>query len=338
MKIIVDGMGGDEAPLHIVDGAVMAAKEFQNSNEPHRIIITGPKDKILARIHHCHGDALLGKYIEIVHTDEWIEMHESPVSALTKKTKSSMHIGMEMMKRGEADAFVSMGNTGAVMAVGLMRLGRIEGVSRPTIGAFFPTICGKTLILDIGTNVDCKPNHLLQFALMGSVYVHTMYNIEDPKVGLLSIGEEENKGDDLTVKTNELFREKKLFDFVGNVEGRDVLKGTTDVVVCDGFVGNVVLKFGESVAGFLKSRFRSAAQKSFKNKLMMLLAKPALVGVFKDMDYQEYGGVPLLGVNGVVIIGHGSSSPKALNKAIHVAKEMVEKKINEVIREKITLS
>ncbi|MBL7960021.1 phosphate acyltransferase PlsX [bacterium] len=338
MKIIVDGMGGDEAPLHIVDGAVLAAKEFQDKNEPHQIVITGPKEKILGRIHHCHGDALLGKYLEIVHTDEWIEMHESPVSALTKKTKSSMHLGMEMVKRGEADAFVSMGNTGAVMAVALMRLGRIEGVARPTIGAFFPSMNGRTLILDIGTNVDCKPNHLLQFALMGSVYVHAMYNIENPKVGLLSIGEEENKGDDLTVKSNELFREKKLFDFAGNVEGRDILNGTADVVICDGFVGNVVLKFGESVAGFLKSRFRSVAQKSFKNKLMMLLAKPALMGVFKDMDYQEYGGVPLLGVNGVVIIGHGSSSPKALNKAIHVAKEMVEKKINEVIREKIILS
>ncbi|MBL7994822.1 phosphate acyltransferase PlsX [bacterium] len=337
MKIIVDGMGGDEAPVHIVDGAVLAAKEFQEKNEPHRILITGPKDKIAGRIHHCHGDILLGKYIEIVHTDEWIEMHESPASALKNKVKSSMHIAMEMMKRGQADAFVSMGNTGAVMAVGSI-LGRIDGVARPTIGAFLPTQKGKTLILDVGVMVDCKPNHLLQFGLMGSIYMHAMMNIESPKVGLLSVGEEDNKGDELTKESNKLFREKKLFDFIGNVEGRDILKGTADVVVCDGFVGNVVLKFGESVAAFMKSRFRSVAKMSLTHKLMMLIAKPALVSVFKDMDYQEYGGVPLLGVNGVVIIGHGSSSPKALNKAIHVAKEMVEKKINEVIRQKIILS
>lgn len=337
MKIIVDGMGGDEAPLHIVDGAVLAAREFQEKSEPHQIILTGPQEKILSRVHHCHGDALLGKYLKVVHTDEWIEMHESPALALKSKPKSSMHVGMEMMKKGEADAFVSMGNTGAVMAVGSL-LGRIEGVSRPTIGAFFPTQKGRTLILDVGVMVDCKPNHLLQFGVMGSVYMHAMMNIESPKVGLLSVGEEDSKGDELTKESNKLFREKKLFEFIGNVEGRDILKGTADVVVCDGFVGNVVLKFGESVAGFIKSRFRALAKKSWINKGMMLMAKPVLTGVFKDMDYQEYGGVPLLGVNGVVIIGHGSSSPKALNKAIHVAKEMVEKKINEVIKEKINLS
>lgn len=338
MKIIVDGMGGDEAPAHIVDGAVMAAKEFSDKNEPHRIIITGPKEKILSRVHHCHGDGLLGKYLEIVHTDEWIEMHESPATALTKKPKSSMHIGVEMVKKGEADAFVSMGNTGAVMSVGLMGLGRIEGVSRPTIAAFFPTVKGSSLVLDVGAMVDCKPNHLLQFGVMGSVYMHAMLNIESPKVGLLSVGEEDNKGDDLTVKSNELFREKKLFDFIGNVEGRDILAGKADVVVCDGFVGNVVLKFGESVVGFMKSQFRTVAKSGLIYKLMMLVAKPALIKVFKGMDYEEHGGVPLLGVNGVVIIGHGSSSAKALNKAIHVAKEMVEKKINEVIKEKINLS
>jgi glycerol-3-phosphate acyltransferase PlsX len=338
MKIIVDGMGGDEAPVHIVDGAVMAAKEFQERNEPHRIIVTGPKEKILSRVHHCHGDPLLGKYLEVVHTGEWIEMHESPADALRNKPKSSMHIGVEMVKKGEADAFVSMGNTGAVMSVGLMGLGRIEGVARPTIAAFFPSQKGHTLVLDVGAMVDCKPNHLLQFGVMGSVYMHAMMNIESPKVGLVSVGEEDSKGDDLTVKTNELFREKKLFNFIGNVEGRDILAGNADVVVCDGFVGNVVLKFGESVVDFMKSRFRTVAKNGLKYKLMMLIAKPALIQVFKDLDYEETGGVPLLGVNGVVIIGHGSSSPKALNKAIHVAKEMVEKKINEVIREKIKLS
>ena len=331
-------MGGDEAPGKIIDGVVEAVHAFKSQGLSHTLIVTGVKTQIQDHLRRCHSESLLGDSIEIVHTDEVIGMHESPTSALTKKPRSSMHVGMELVKKGEADGFVSMGNTGAVMAVALVGLGRIEGVARPTIGAFFPTLTGKTLVLDVGTNVDCKPLHLLQFGLMGSIYMNAIMNIEDPRVGLLSIGEEASKGDDLTVKSHDLFKQKALFDFIGNVEGRDILKGAADIVVCDGFVGNVVLKFGESIYHFLKSRIKETAHKSTKNALIMGIAKPALRNVFRELDYQEYGGVPLLGVNGVVIIGHGSSSPKALSRAIMVAKEMAEKRINEVIRQRIQSS
>jgi glycerol-3-phosphate acyltransferase PlsX len=337
MRIIVDGMGGDEAPAKIVDGVVLAAKEFQSRGEDHQVVVTGDKEQILARISHCEGDALVGKYIQIVHTDEWIAMGESPTAALAKKTRSSVHIGVDMVKRGEAQAFISMGNTGAVMAVGLMGLGRIEGVARPTIGAFFPSANaqGFTLLLDVGANMDCRPDHLLQFGVMGNAYMQVMMNIQHPKVGLLSVGEEDNKGDDLTIKVNELFRQKKLFKFIGNVEGRDILKGTADVVVCDGFTGNVALKLAESVLDFLKIKFRAFAKTNLWNGLLMAMVAPGMRRALKHMDYQSHGGVPLLGVNGVVIIGHGSSSTEALLRAIHVAREMVEKRINDVIRERI---
>ncbi len=336
MRIVVDAMGGDEAPKRIVDGAVEAAREFAVARESHTILLTGISDQVKAQIQACGGESLIGRQLECVHTDEVISMHESPAEALKKKTRSSIHVGIELVKRGEADAFVSMGNTGAVMACGLMGLGRIEGVHRPTIGAFFPTTSGKSLVLDVGTNVDCKPNHLLQFALMGSIYMEAMMGIQNPSVGLLSVGEEDSKGDDLTVKSNELFREKKLFQFKGNVEGRDILTGGSDVVVCDGFVGNVVLKMAESfvkvlqkkVAGYIGTAGADAGN----------VFKDFFGRSFQDWDYQSHGGVPLLGVNGVVIIGHGSSSGKALRRAIHVAKEMVEKRINESIRERIKLA
>jgi glycerol-3-phosphate acyltransferase PlsX len=340
MRIIVDGMGGDEAPANIVDGVVLAAREFQARGEDHCIVVTGDKDKILDRVNRCEGSAFVNKYIEIVPTSEAIDMSESPTAALTKKTKSSVHVGVTMVKSGEAQAFISMGNTGAVMAIALMGLGRIEGVARPTIGAFFPSLNerGFTLVLDVGANMDCKPNHLLQFGVMGNAYMQVMMQVEKPKVGLLSVGEEDSKGDDLTLKANELFREKKLFEFIGNVEGRDILKGTADVIVCDGFTGNVALKLAESVLGFLKSKFKSFAARNLLNTGLMAMVAPGMRRALKDMDYQSHGGVPLLGVNGVVIIGHGSSSAKALKRAIEVAKEMVEKNINGVIRERIKLS
>ncbi|MBX7150666.1 phosphate acyltransferase PlsX [bacterium] len=334
MKIIVDAMGGDEAPKKIVDGAVEAAREFLSQG--HQVILTGHREKIMEEIHRCEGNDLVGKSIDIVHTDEVIGMCESPTTALREKMHSSIHIGIEMVKRGEGDAFVSMGNTGAVMACGLMGLGRIEGVQRPTIGAFFPTIKGKSLVLDVGANVDSKPVHLLQFGVMGSIYMHAMMNIPTPKVGLLSIGEEDSKGDNLTIQANQLFREKQLFEFAGNVEGRDILMGSSDVVVCDGFVGNVVLKMTESFVKVLQQKIGGFAQQAGAEAGKTF--KEFFTKSMSDWDYQSHGGVPLLGVNGVVIIGHGSSSGKALYRAIHVAKEMVEKKINEVIREKIKLS
>lgn len=336
MRIVVDAMGGDEAPSKIVDGAVEAVQGFVARGESHTILLTGPQDVVRDRLVVCGGERFLGRGIECVHTDDVITMDESPAEALKKKTRSSIHVGIELVKRGDADAFVSMGNTGAVMACGLMGLGRIEGVQRPTIGAFFPSARGKTLVLDVGTNVDCKPTHLLQFALMGSVYMESMLGVQNPTVGLMSVGEEDSKGDDLTVKSNELFREKQLFNFKGNVEGRDVLLGGADVIVCDGFVGNVVLKMAESFVKVLKKKVRDYAGQ--KGADVGGMFNDFFTTAMVDWDYQSHGGVPLLGVNGVVIIGHGSSSGKALCRAIHVAKEMVEKRINEVIREKIKLA
>ncbi len=329
-------MGGDTAPDRIVDGAVLAARAFKERNWPDQVVITGPKERIAPAVSRCHGDGLIGSTLELVHTDTYIDMHDAPAEALRNKPNSSMHVGVEMVKKGDAQAFISMGNTGAVMAVGLMGLGRIEGINRPAIGTYFPAVHGgHTFILDLGSNVDCKPVNLLQFAVMGSIYMQTMRKIENPKVGLLSVGEEDSKGDETTVKANELFRNQNFFQFVGNKEGRDILMGTADVLVCDGFIGNILLKFGESVPKFLKGRFQLAAKKSILTKLSIGLAKPALKKVFKEMDYEEFGGIPLLGVNGVVIIGHGSSSPRAVFRAVEVAREMAEKRINDIIRDKI---
>lgn len=336
MKIVVDAMGGDKAPVNIVDGAVLAAREFADTHADHQVILTGPDDVLRREVTRCQGDDLIGKTLRIVHAGDRIEMHESPSVALTKKTGSSIHVGVELVKKGEADGFVSMGNTGAVMAIGLMGLGRIEGVQRPTIGAFFPTVSGHCLVLDVGANVDGKPQHLLQFGVMGSIYMHAMRQIDNPRVGLLSVGEEDSKGDELTVKSNELFRQKNLFNFIGNVEGRDILSGTSDVIVCDGFVGNVALKMAESFIKVLKTKVGSYGQQAGPEAAKVF--QDFFVRSMSDWDYQSHGGVPLLGVNGVVIIGHGSSSLKALYRAIHVAREMAEKRINDVIRERIKLS
>ncbi len=337
MKIIIDAMGGDEAPAKIADGAVLAAGEFLEQSSGHSIILTGPEESVVKAVENAKGGHLLGKTLHVVHTDEYIGMDESPSAALVKKPKSSIHAGVELVKKGEAQAFISMGNTGAVMTVATMGLGRIEGILRPVIGAFFPTATGQdTLLLDVGSNVDCKPQQLLQFGLMGSIYMNAMRNIANPRVGLLSVGEEDAKGNDLTVKANELFRQKNIFNFCGNKEGRDLMMGTADVVVCDGFTGNVVLKLAESFVKVLKKVIGGYVQK----------AGPETGKVFNDFfakgmsqwDYQSHGGVPLLGVNGVVIIGHGSSSAKAVQKAVHVARDMVEKNIVAAISEKIKLT
>ncbi len=338
MRIVIDGMGGDEAPAKIVDGAVLAAREFAEGNKHHQIIVTGPQKKVLSQIQLCNGEDLIGHTLEIVHAEEYITMDDAPAEVVRGKSKSSAHIGLALVKSKEADAFIGMGNTGAMMAIGLMGLGRIEGVLRPTIGAFLPSQTGWTLLLDVGAMVDCKPEQLYQFGLMGSIYMSAMWNIENPRVGLLSVGEEDSKGDVLTLGANKLFREKNPVNFIGNVEGRDIMKGTVDVIVCDGFVGNVVLKFAESILGFLKTRIKKTAENSLGDKLMLGIAKPTLRSLFQGMDYQEYGGVPLLGVNGIQIIGHGSSSAKAIVSAVHSCEKLVEKKIIDAIREKIKLS
>lgn len=326
IRIVVDAMGGDFAPQNVVAGAIDALRSARNGL---RIIFVGIEDRITAELtrHTAHGLPY-----EIVHASEVVGMDDIPTSAIKQKKDSSISVGLTLHKEGKADAFVSAGNTGAVMSASTIILGRLEGVGRPTIGAFMPSEKGVCLLLDAGANVNCRPQHLLEFAVMGSIYTNCMFQYANPTVGLLSIGEESTKGDELTLEAHRLLAGSKL-NFIGNVEGRDILKGKAQVVVCDGFVGNVVLKFAESVLGLLKARFRDYASRGFLRKLSVGMLYGTLKKILKDFDYQEHGGVPLLGVNGVSIIGHGGSTPKAIKNMILKAEEMVRKDVNRHIRE-----
>ena len=329
IKIVVDTMGGDFAPLNDVSGAVIAAEEKQDSIE---IILVGKENLIKDELSK-HKVNL--KNISIVNATETVTMEDSPTESLKSKSDSSISVGLKLVKEKKADAFISAGNTGAVMTASILKLGRIPGVGRPTIGSLFPTDKGKTMVFDVGASVDCKPAHLLEFGIMGSIYMKNVYNIENPKVALLSVGEEKSKGDTLTLEAYELL-EKSNLNFIGNVEGRDVLRGKADIIVCDGFVGNVILKFAESVLDVMKSKFRSYAEKGFLKKIWVGMMYGTLKNVvLKDFDYQEYGGVPLLGVNGISIIGHGKSSPIAIKNMIYKAEEMVRKGVNSKIEQEL---
>ena len=325
--IVVDAMGGDFAPVNEIAGAIMACKERGNSL---RIILTGRKD-VLEKELAKQG---INSNIEIVNADEIVTMEDSPTEVFKSKPNSSINIGLALLKDKKADAFISAGNTGAVMAASTLKLGRIKGVGRPTIGSIFPADNTKTMVFDVGASVDCKPIHLKEFAIMGKIYMERIYNVKNPTVGLLSVGEEKSKGNEVTFEAYELL-EKAGVNFVGNVEGRDILNGKVDIVVCDGFVGNIILKFAEGVLDLLKSKFRSYADKSLMNKLKMGMIQGTMRSILKDFDYQEYGGVPLLGVDGVSIIGHGKSSPLAIRNMIYRAEEVVRKDVCGKIREEI---
>jgi phosphate acyltransferase len=330
IRIVVDAMGGDFAPHNEVLGAIEAQKHFATTGSPSEIVLIGREKEIRSALAQHKA---VGSDFSIIHADEVVTMEDDPTSAFRKKKHSSLVLGVQHHEKGHAEAFVSAGNTGAVMSTATLVLGRINGVSRPTIGTFLPTIGTRpTLLVDAGANVDCKPKHLYEFAIMGSIYVRQILGIERPRIGLLNIGEEPTKGNEVALQAFELlFGASNNLNFVGNIEGRDVLMGAADVVVCDGFVGNIVLKFAESMLSFLKVRFQGFADQSITNKLMMGLAKPVLKGAFKGMDYQEYGGVPLLGINGVTIIGHGKSTPVALKNMILRAEEVVRKEVNKGI-------
>ncbi|MES2765687.1 MAG: phosphate acyltransferase PlsX [Bacteroidota bacterium] len=323
LRIAIDAMGGDFAPLNEIKGAISAAALFKT---PVEIVFIGRETEIKEVL---KGQDAKGMKYSIIHADDVVTMDDEPSSVVKKKRNSSLYIGVDLHKKGEVDAFVSGGNTGAVMSTATLLLGRIKGVSRPTIGAFFPT--EKTgipaLVLDVGANVDSKPRHLYEFGVMGSIYTSLIVGIKNPKIGLLNVGEEDSKGTEIVQQTHELLKNSSL-NFIGNVEGRDIFKGSADVVLCDGFIGNIVLKFGESMFGFLKSKIKSYASRGFIQKLSVAAIAPTLKKVLKDIDYQEYGGVPLLGVNGVVIIGHGSSSPGAIQNMLLRAVEVVEKGVN----------
>jgi len=309
MRIVLDAMGTDEAPRAEVAGAVEALEILQEDTE---VVLVGDRDEIETELRR-HGPR--SERLSIHHAPERVTADDPPASVLRRKPDSSIVIGLRMHGAGEADAFVSAGSTGAVMATSLFVLKPLPGVARPAIGTILPTVREPCLMLDAGANVDCKPQHLVQFARLGQTYVQDLMGKEDPRIGLLNIGEEPGKGDELTIETHRRLSEQAGLNFVGNVEGRDLIGGVCDVVVCDGFVGNVLLKFFESVAGFIVSLLRK--------ELGQVGSGDELERVFRVLDYAEYGGAPLLGVGGVPIICHGGSPPKAIRNALLVAARAV---------------
>lgn len=327
--IAVDAMGGDFAPKNVLLGSIQAMEENPGMN----VLLIGKKDDIHKVLEE---EGLTFKPENIIHTDQVIDMHDSPTAALKSKKDSSIVVGAQLVKDKKADAFVSAGNTGAVMAAGTLIMGRIPGIGRPTIGATIPTSLGSICyVYDAGASVDSKPRHLFEYAILGSIFSREIRGVAQPRVGLLSVGEEKSKGNELTFETYKLL-EKSGLNFVGNVEGRDIMKGELEVVLCDGFVGNIILKFAEGVAGFLKAKLKAYASKSLINSLKILAFKGTLKEVLKDMDYQYYGGVPLLGVNGICIIGHGSSTPLAIKNMVVRAKEMHDKNLIKKFEEALT--
>ena len=331
MRIALDAMGGDFAPQATVEGAYLYQKETKKRN---KVILVGDREEIQSR---CKKFGNCDEYgIDFMQADEVIGMNESPTESLKSKRNSSLVIGLDLHKRGEVDAFVSAGNTGAQMAASLFNLGRIEGVNRPAIGSFIPSERGLVFLIDVGANSDCKPLNLLQFGIMGGIYVDHIYDKPDLSIGLLNIGEEEKKGNELSQAAYQLMK-NKLRGFVGNVEGRDILKGKVDIIVCDGFIGNIVLKFAESVMGVLTKSFKRNLGSNLFTNIGAFLVKPAFSELRRNYDYEEYGGVPLLGVNGISIICHGSSSPKAIKNALLVAEKMSTKNVNKHIAETLKI-
>lgn len=330
-RIVLDAMGSDNYPTPDVEGAVMAAREYGVE-----IILTGDASKIqpLLDSHHAAGLPL-----SVVHAPEMLTMHdkgeELVMKARHKDAQNSMAVGLDMVKRGEADAFVTAGNTGAAMVTSLFRLGRLRGVDRPALAPVFPTATGTCIILDIGANPDCKPENLLQFAIMGSVYAERVRGVKNPRVGLISNGEEAGKGSELVKGAYPLLANAGL-NFIGNVEGKEIFNGHVDVAVTDGFTGNVLLKSTEAVAKLIIEKIREAIKGG--GPLAMLggaLVRPALGKIKKLLDPSEEGAAPLLGVNGLVFIGHGRSDALAIKNAIRVAKEAAESKVLEAMKSAI---
>lgn len=326
-KIIVDAMGGDYAPQNAVIGAVEAARE----NPSFDLFLVG-KEKEISRV--ISDNKLSFDNSKIINAEEIIEMGDSPTDAIKKKANSSIVIGARYVKEKKAHAFVSAGNTGAMMAASTLIMGRIPNVGRPTIGAEIPNVNGTCFLFDVGAGKDAKPSHLFEYAVMGTIYARELGGVKNPQIGILSMGEEESKGNEVTAAAFKMLKESKL-NFIGNVEGRDILTGKVDVVVCDGFIGNILLKFGESVPKLLKHLLKKTAEKNFLDKLKIGLFKGTLKKALKDLDYQEHGGVPLLGVNGISIIGHGSSTPKAIKNMVFRAYEIYKKNLNKKIEESL---
>jgi glycerol-3-phosphate acyltransferase PlsX len=326
LRIAVDAMGGDHAPRAAVEGACLAAVEDGAS-----VLLVGDEKRVRAELDRLNRPC---PRIEIVHADEVVEMDDPPITPIRKKRRSSMRICAQLVKEGRAQAMVTAGNTGAAMITAKMVIGAIDGVDRPALAAVFPNANGRTVVLDVGANLDSKPEHLRQFAVMGHFYAQEVLGTASPRVGLLSVGEEDVKGTDLT---KEVFRVLKTtgLNFVGNVEGRDFFNGNADVVVCDGFVGNAVLKAAESMASLFGKMLRQSLQQSTRTKLGAALAKPAFDELRRKLDYAEYGAAPLLGVRGGCFIGHGRSNPRAIRSAVRRAVEFCAADLHNKIRDKV---
>ena len=326
MNILIDAMGGDYAPKEIVKGAVQAAKT--NSC---KITLIGLEESIRQELKllKCH-EGLVG----VVHAPDVIQMHEPATVSIRKKRDSSISRGIELLKSGEYDAFFSVGNTGAVVCAATLGLGMLAGVERPGIAIITPTLKEPTLIIDVGANIDAKPTHLLQYAAMADAYYRHIFKCDDPQIGLLNIGEEEAKGTGFIKETHQLLQDAP-FNFIGNIEGRDVFKGKAQVIVCDGFVGNIALKVSEGVAEAFGVLLKRELMNSLMAKIGLFFIYNSLRRFKKNLDYSEYGGAPLLGVNGVVIIGHGHSSAKAVKNAVYVALKEVDNNLNQKIAESL---
>ncbi|MCI5131424.1 MAG: phosphate acyltransferase PlsX [Candidatus Electrothrix sp. EH2] len=325
MKIALDAMGGDQSPELLIEGALRALRKDKQLS----IILLGPEDLLKKRVQAaCSGNLAEGLLIE--HAPETITMEESPVEAIRKKKNSTIMRGFDLVKNGHADAVVSAGHSGATMAAAIRKLGRLEGISRPGIASLFPTRKSPVMLMDIGANVDCRPQHLFQFAVMASSCYALLQNRKNPRVGLLSIGSEPGKGNALIKESHELLKQSNL-NFTGNVEGRDVYSGDLDVVVCDGFVGNISLKISEGLAEAAMHMLKDEIMKSLRAKIGYLFIRRAFAAFRKRVDYAEYGGAPLLGINGIGIICHGSSSSIAICNAVGEAAKLVENKVNDSI-------
>ena len=326
-KIALDAMGGDNYPDVNIQGAILAVKEF-----PIIVILIGKKSILLEKIKNIED--FPSEKILIEDASEIVDMNDSPVKAFRTKKNSSIHVGLNLVKTKKAYAFVSAGNTGAVLTASTFILGRIKNIERPALACAIPSEKKPFILVDIGSNVDCKPNHLLQFALMGNCFSKTLFKIKNPKVGLLNIGEEQEKGNFLTQQTYELLNNSSM-NFIGNVEGKDLTKGKSDVVVCDGFVGNNLLKFGEGISQLFRNFFKSEAKKSILTLLGLLLLKPSFKRFKRQFDYDEYGGAHFLGVNGISIIAHGSASAVAIKNALKVAHQAIDTNMIDKIKTSI---
>jgi glycerol-3-phosphate acyltransferase PlsX len=331
IDIVVDGMGSDRAPEPEVRGAILACRHYDV-----RVHLVGPEEILrpaltrALRAPRWPGSA--APAIDIVSASEWISMDDKAAQAVRAKRDSSMRVGLRMVREGTARGFFTAGNTGAAMATAKMVLGMLAGVHRPGLATILPTVTGSpSLLLDVGANVDCDPDNLVQFAVMGNMYARNVLRISRPRVGLLSIGEEDSKGNQLTHDTLPLLRELSAIDFIGNVEGRDLFNGQLDVAVCDGFVGNIALKTCEGTGKLVSTLLREALKSTVTSQVGALLSRRAFNDFKKRLDYSEYGGAPLLGVRGVCIVGHGSSNEKAVMNGIRVAAEFAQAEVNSSI-------